>query len=232
MKIFAIGDLHLSTAINKPMDVFGNNWENHETRIFEDWHNKVKNEDVVFIVGDISWASKLDDAKLDLDKISELPGKKILIRGNHDYWWTTASGLNKHFDENMCFMNTEPVDIKNFAICATRGWITPNDINFTEKDLSIYKREAHRLNLSLEEAKKRGYDDIIVLLHYPPTNKNLDDSLFMDVIMNYKPKHVIYGHLHGEESFDYGIQGEHEGINFHLVSSDYLGFKLKEILEV
>lgn len=234
MKIFAIGDLHLSSAVNKPMNIFGMNWENHEEKIFSDWKKRVKEEDIVFLPGDISWASKLGDAKMDLDKVAALPGKKYIVRGNHDYWWSTATALKKLFpqEDKMNFMNVDFEKIGDYAVCATRGWICPNDIRFEEKDEAIYKREANRLKLSLEAAKKAGFKKIIVLLHYPPSNDKNEESLFTDLIKEYRPEHVIYGHLHGKESFPLGIKGEIEGIHYHLVSSDYLNFSLKEIMEI
>lgn len=231
MKIFAIGDLHLSTAVNKPMNVFGMNWDDHEEKIFADWKKRVSEDDIVFIVGDISWASKVKEAKADLDIIASMPGNKYIIRGNHDYWWSTASALNKIFKEEdkMNFMNVNYQVVGDYAVCGTRGWICPNDMRFEEKDEAIYKREANRLKISLEEADKAGYDKKIVLLHYPPSNESMEKTLFLDVINEYRPEHVIYGHLHGEESFGLGIKGEIDGINYHLVSCDYLDFKLKEI---
>ena len=234
MKVFAIGDLHLSTAVNKPMNVFGLNWENHEEKVFSDWKEKVSKDDIVFVVGDISWASKINDAKEDLDILASMPGKKYMIRGNHDYWWSTASALKKLYSEEdkMNFMNIEFETVGEYAVCGTRGWICPNDIRFEDKDESIYKREANRLRMSLESAKKAGYSKFIVLLHYPPTNDKMEKSLFTEVIDEYKPEHVIYGHLHGEESFPLGIKGEIEGVHYHLVSCDYMDFKLEEIMEL
>lgn len=232
MKIFAIGDLHLSTAKPKPMNIFGGNWDDHEEKIFSDWKARVSEEDIVFLVGDLSWASKVKEAQLDLDKIQAMPGIKYMIRGNHDYWWSTATALNKLYGEDMKFLNINHEELGDYAICGTRGWTTPNDIRFTEKDNTIYKREANRLRLSLEGAKKAGFEEYIVLMHYPPTNEKGDPTLFMEVIEEYKPKFVIYGHLHGEESFKVGIQGIHNGIDYRLVSCDYLNFKLEEIMEV
>ena len=231
MRIFAIGDLHLSSSINKPMNIFGDNWENHDKKIFDYWIDNVDDEDVVFVVGDISWATKIDDAKMDLDIIEKMPGKKIFIRGNHDYWWSTATALNKLYSnsDKMVFMNTNYIRLDKYAVCGTRGWKTPLDERFEEKDNSIYIREAKRLELSLEQAKKDGCEDFIVLLHYPPSNSNYDDTLFLDVIKKYKPKCVIYGHIHGEESFPFGINGKFDEVDYHLVSCDFLDFKLKEI---
>lgn len=230
MRLFAIGDLHLSTSIDKPMNIFGNHWDNHEEKIFSDWRDRVGEDDIVLVVGDISWATKLDDAMLDLEKIEALPGKKYFIRGNHDYWWSTASALNKKFDDGMTFMNTKFETIGRYALCGTRGWTTPNDIRFEEQDQKIYEREANRLKISLESAKAAGYEEIILIMHYPPSDEKANESLFKDVIDEYKPKHVIYGHLHGEDSFEFGIKGRHDDVEYHLVSCDYLGFKLKEII--
>lgn len=229
MKLFAIGDLHMSGGSDKPMNIFGHNWDRHEEKIFEDWKNKVSDQDTVLIVGDISWASRISDAKLDLDRIEKMPGRKILIRGNHDYWWTTATALNKLYGDSMVFMNTNYEVYLDYAICGTRGWLCPNEFKFDDKDEKIYKREANRLRISIESAKKDGYEKFIVILHYPPTNDTFDRSLFMDIIDEYQPEHVIYGHLHGEESFGGGIIGRHGSSNYHLVSCDYLDFKLKEI---
>ena len=226
MKIFAIGDLHLSGSVDKPMNIFGDHWKGHDMKIFQDWSARVTDDDVVLVVGDISWASKLKDAQLDLDQIAKLPGKKFFIRGNHDYWWTTATGLNKLYGDDMVFMNTNFQVLGPYALCGTRGWLSPNEIKFDEKDEVIYKREAKRLDLSLEGAKKAGYEDYIVILHYPPTNEKFEDSLYMEVINKYKPRYVIYGHLHGKDSFEAGLKGLHDGVSYHLVACDYLDFKL------
>ena len=171
MKIFAIGDLHLTGSVDKPMNIFGDHWEGHDKKIFQDWSSRVSDQDVVLVVGDISWASKLKDAQVDLDQIDKLPGKKYFIRGNHDYWWTTATGLNKLYGDNMIFMNTNFHKLGPYALCGTRGWLSPNEIKFDDKDEVIYKREAKRLEISLEGAKKAGYENYIVNLDYPPTNE-------------------------------------------------------------
>lgn len=229
MRIFAIGDLHMSNSVDKPMDIFGEHWIGHEEKIFDYWKKNVSDDDIVLVAGDISWASSLDDAIVDLDIISSMPGKKFLIKGNHDYWWSTATALNKLYGENMVFMNTKYENAGKYTICATRGWLCPNDVKFDEKDESIYKREANRLKISLEGAKKDGCENIIVMLHYPPTNEKFEPSLFTEVIEKYSPKAVIYGHLHGHESFDMGLKGNINGIEYFLVSSDYLDFKLMEV---
>lgn len=220
----------MSSLVDKPMNKFGDNWENHDKKIFHDWIEKVNFEDVVFIVGDISWGSKVAEAKSDLDKIYDMPGKKIFIKGNHDYWWTTATALNKIYNsEDMVFMNTNYIVVGEYAICTTRGWKTPLDERFEENDMAIYEREAKRLEISLEKATKDGYKNIIVLMHYPPSNANYEKTMFTDIINKYKPKHVIYGHIHGQENFQFGIDGTFEEVRYHLVSCDFLDFRLKKI---
>ncbi|MGL4797682.1 MAG: metallophosphoesterase [Paraclostridium sp.] len=230
MSIYAIGDLHFSTAVNKPMDIFGDNWANHEAKIIEDWKMKIKEEDIVLVVGDTSWAINMEQAEQDLNIISELPGKKIYVKGNHDYWWTTVTKLNKLY-EDMQFLQNNFYECGEYAICGTRGWICPNDVKFDEDDDKIYKREAHRLKLSLDAAKKAKYSKIIVMTHYPPTNDRLEDSLFTDIYEEYKVEKVVYGHLHGKESFKMGLKGERNCVEYFLASCDYTDFKLIKIMD-
>ena len=230
MSLYAIGDLHFSTAVNKPMNVFGKNWDNHEEKIINDWKYQVKNEDTVLIVGDTSWAINMNEAEADLDIIHNLPGRKIYIKGNHDYWWTTITKLNKLYDD-MSFLQNNYYEYGEYAICGTRGWICPNDFKFTEEDDKIYKREAHRLKLSLNAAKKAGFKKFIVITHYPPTNDKLESSLFTQIYEEYEVEKVIYGHLHGKESFKMGLKGIRNNIEYCLVSCDYTEFKLIKIMD-
>ncbi|WP_270505114.1 metallophosphoesterase [Paraclostridium sordellii] len=230
MSLYAIGDLHFSMAVNKPMNIFGDNWENHEKKIIDSWNSKVNKNDTVLIVGDTSWGINMDEATFDLDIIHNLPGKKIYVKGNHDYWWTTVAKLNKLY-EDMSFLQNNFYSYNEYAICGTRGWICPNDVKFTEDDEKIYKREAHRLKLSLDAAKKAGFEKIIVITHYPPTNDKLEPSLFTDIYEEYKVEKVIYGHLHGKESFKMGLEGIREGVEYKLVSCDYVDFNLVKIMD-
>ncbi|CEJ75081.1 phosphoesterase [[Clostridium] sordellii] len=230
MSLYAIGDLHFSTAVNKPMNIFGDNWENHEKKIIDSWNSKVNKNDTVLIVGDTSWGINMDEATFDLDIIHNLPGEKIYVKGNHDYWWTTVAKLNKLY-EDMSFLQNNFYSYNEYAICGTRGWICPNDVKFTEDDEKIYKREAHRLKLSLDAAKKAGFEKIIVITHYPPTNDKLEPSLFTDIYEEYKVEKVIYGHLHGKESFKMGLEGIREGVEYKLVSCDYVDFNLVKIMD-
>lgn len=230
MNLYAIGDLHFSTSVNKPMDVFGNNWIGHEEKLIEDWKEKVSDEDLVLVLGDTSWGINLDEARSDLDIIDNLPGKKIFIKGNHDYWWTTVTALNKQYN-NMNFLQTNFYEYKDYAICGGRGWICPNDFKFDENDAKIYKREENRIRISLEAAKKKGHTKFIVITHYPPTNDKLEESLFTKLYEEYKVEKVIYGHLHGKESFKMGLRGVRNGIEYILASCDYTDFKLIKILD-
>lgn len=230
MAIYAIGDLHLSTKVNKPMDKFGSNWEDHFEKIQKDWTNKVNKDDLVLIAGDISWAMNLDDAIFDLEKINALPGKKVLIKGNHDYWWASIKKLNNLF-EDMFFIQNNYFKYKEYAICGSRGWVCPNNDHFSEKDEKIYKREYQRIKNSIDFAKRDGFKKIIVMLHYPPTNELKQKSLFTDLFEEEEVIKVIYGHLHGKGSFDLSIKGKLNNIDYFLTSCDYLNFKLKKIVE-
>ncbi|WP_373599542.1 metallophosphoesterase [Paraclostridium bifermentans] len=230
MSLYAIGDLHFSTAVNKPMNIFGDNWENHQERIISNWKSTVNIDDTVLIVGDTSWGINMKEAEADLNIIHELPGKKIYVKGNHDYWWTTVTKLNKLYDD-MSFLQNNFYSYKDYAICGTRGWICPNEVKFTEEDEKIYKREAHRLKLSLEAARKAGLKKTIVITHYPPTNDKLEPSIFTDIYEQYNVEKVIYGHLHGKESFKMGLEGIHEGVEYKLVSCDYVDFNLIKIMD-
>lgn len=224
MKIFAIGDLHLSfdERIEKPMDIFGSRWVNHHERVKEHWERLVTEEDVVLIPGDISWGLREDEAVADLQWIDALPGRKVLTKGNHDLWWTTVTRLNKLFADmtflqNKCIMVAEDV-----AVCGSRGWICPGTEGFSEHDQKIYNREVLRLGMSLEEAKKMGAKTIIAALHYPPTNDKMQGSGFTDMLEKYGVKTCVYGHLHGKDAFKHGIKGIYNSVEYKLVSLDYL----------
>lgn len=229
MTIYAIGDLHLSGYSSKPMDIFGDHWSEHGDQIRNSWLTKVKEDDAILIPGDISWAMNLDEAMVDLQWIADLPGHKYLIRGNHDYWWSSINKLNSLFD-SMHFIQNNFFTYKDYAICGTRGWNCPNHFKFTEHDDKIYMREANRLELSLSMAQKSGYKNIVAMLHYPPTNDKLEPSLFTEMFEKYNVKNVVYGHLHGDTSYSAGLKGQHNGVTYSLTSCDYLEFELIDIL--
>lgn len=228
MTIYAIGDLHLSFSKDKPMDIFGENWENHYKKIKESWLEHVTPSDIVLLTGDTSWALKLEQAKIDLKWIDELPGKKIIIKGNHDYWWSSLSKMNALY-ESISFIHNNYYAVNEIAICGSRGWICPNDGEFSEHDMKIYSRELERVERSLKKAKQDGYKKIIVMLHYPPTNDKKEKSKFVELFEKYNVDTVLYGHLHTEASFDKSYQGKVNDVHYILTSCDYLDFRLLEI---
>lgn len=221
MNIFAIGDLHLSFSSDKPMDIYGGQWVNHTQRIEKNWRAIVEPEDVVILLGDTSWALKQEEAQADLAWIAALPGKKVLIKGNHDLWWTSVSKLNR-FDSSMFFLQNSSYRVGDYAICGTRGWISPGDIDSTEHDLKIYRRELGRMKLSLEAGVKSGAESIIVAIHYPPTNGVGDESEFTNLFESYPVKKVFYGHLHGVDAQRHAFEGERNGIDYQLAACDHI----------
>ena len=225
MNIFAIADLHLSFMVDKPMHVFGTNWTDHAKRIETAWKSKVTNEDIVLVPGDISWALRLNEALLDLKWLDELPGHKVCIRGNHDYWWDRPTKLNKAY-EHITFLQNDAYMMNDLAICGTRGWeIIPADGADMIEHQRMIKRELMRLELSLKAAVNKGANRIWVMIHYPPM---LDQELFLPFIALFKAygvEKVIYGHLHDEISWQNACRGKKDGITYYLTSADYLDFK-------
>ena len=172
MRIYAISDLHISADGNKPMDVFGGNWVDYINRIREDWISKVNDEDLVLIGGDISWAMNIDDAKNDVLTFSDLKGRKVIIKGNHDYWWSGIGKVRDMLPENFFALQNDCIKFGNVIICGSRCWTVPGCNDFTEQDMKIYLREAERLKLSfkaVEKIREEG-DKVIALIHYPPFN--------------------------------------------------------------
>ena len=233
MKLFAIGDLHLSfdERIEKPMDIFGSRWKNHYVKLEEHWRELVSEDDTVIIPGDISWGLRLDEALADLEWVNNLPGKKILTKGNHDLWWMGVGKLNRLHDDMFFLQNTSVETSPGVYVCGSRGWICPGTEEFGEHDEKIYKRELLRLEFSLKEAQKHNPPAIIAALHYPPTNDKMQGSGFTDLRERYGVKTCIYGHLHGKEAFKNGMQGVFNGVEYRLVSLDYLECTPKLIYE-
>ena len=229
MALYAIADLHFSFSTNKPMDIFGENWKNHSQKIIENWKNIVTDEDTILLPGDLSWGMRIEEAAADLDVIYNLPGRKILLGGNHDYWWKSSSKLEARYP-GMRFLKNDFDTYEDWAVCGTRGWLCPNDIRFTEQDKKIYEREQVRLRLSLDAAMRKGAEKIILMMHYPPMNDKKEDSAFTELFKEYPIRKVVYGHLHGEMSHATGFEGERYGITYELVAADYLEFCPKRIL--
>lgn len=226
MRFFAISDLHISTTEDKPMDVFGSTWANYLEKIISDWQAKVADDDVVFIAGDLSWAMQLENAVKDLSKIAALKGKKIVIRGNHDYWWKSLSRVRQALPEFIVLQN-DAVKIGNVVVCGSRGWTVEGANDFTEQDKKLYLRETERLRLALCSAEKlrENGDKLVVLTHYPPFNVRRENSLFTDLFEQNGVDAVIYGHLHGKDSRT-DLVLEKNGIKYYLTSCDKLDNKL------
>ncbi|MBE6054523.1 MAG: serine/threonine protein phosphatase [Clostridium sartagoforme] len=228
MALYAISDLHLAFTTDKPMDIFGDKWLKHDEKIKQNWISKITEEDTVLIAGDISWSMKSSDSKVDLDWINALPGKKIISKGNHDFWWSGISKLNNMY-ENTKFLQNNFYVYEDYAICGSRGWVLEGSDRFTEKDKKIFNREIIRLRLSLDKAKEAGYNKFIVMIHYPPMNEKREASAFTEIFKEYGVEKVIYGHLHGP-ALATAFNGEHEEIEYIITSCDYLNFDPIRIL--
>lgn len=230
-KIFAISDLHLGFSCEKPMDIFGARWENHEERILKNWQKAVSPDDIVLIAGDTSWETYLNRAVADFDFINKLNGTKIITKGNHDYWWETLSKLNKFLSENnfdtIKFLHNTNIVFGDTVICGTKGYPETECIPTDEENKKLYNREILRLQSAVEEAQKTGAEKIIVMLHYPPGT----DSEFARILKEGRVDFCVYGHLHGG-TFGAVTKGNVGGVEYRLTSSDYLGFTPLEITEI
>lgn len=226
--IFGIGDLHLDYSQEKPMDVFGEKWINHEEKIFNNWKLKVRDEDLVLIPGDISWALKLDEAYYDLKRVDELPGKKIITKGNHDYWWESKKKMDSLKLNSIFFIQNDSCIYENIAVAGCRGWIAKDSEGFSPHDEKMYNRELGRLENSLNSIKQNT-EKKIVMLHYPPFNEDFSPNEFVYLMKKSAVDICVYGHLHSE-GHKYVVEGNIEGIRFICVSSDYINFSPKELL--
>lgn len=230
MKLYTIADLHLGFGVDKPMNIFGG-WDDHVERIEKNWQSKIRPEDIVVIPGDLSWGMNLKESEPDFAFVEKLNGTKIISKGNHDYWWETRSKMQRFFDEkgfrSLRLMQNDHYAFGDVGICGTRGWVNDNTESASAK---VIAREAIRLELSLQSALKEGLRPV-VFLHYPPVygeNRNLD---MLDVLYKYKIKKVFYGHLHGK-AHAYAINGMYDGIEYHLISSDFLHFDPLDITQI
>ena len=230
MRLFAIGDLHLPGGQEKPMDVFGEHWEGHFERISRDWQSRVTDEDVVLIPGDTSWAMQLADAVPDLQMIGALPGRKLLIKGNHDYWWGGIGQVRRALPEGMMAIQHDAVDLGDVIVTGTRGWAWPTEETpLSPEDEKVFNRELIRLELALASAVKiAGERPILLMLHYPPLYQADRDTPFTRVIEKYPVHTVVYGHLHGA-GLRAGFTGTWNGVLYLLASCDSLDFTLAEV---
>lgn len=222
MSLFVIADPHLSFGSNKPMNIFSG-WENFEKRFHDNWINTVSENDTVVIPGDISWAMSIQDALPDLQFIHDLPGKKFILKGNHDLWWPTMNKLTTFLDDNSLtsivpiFRNAYKVD--DVAICGTRSWFFDSN----EPKEKVFSREMMRLETSLQCAEKLMPKEIIAFLHYPPIYSNAIVEETVELLCKYGVRRCYYGHIHGK-NINYAFNGVYEGVKFKLVSADSLSF--------
>lgn len=220
MSLFAIADTHLSFGTNKPMDSFPG-WENYTDRLKENWNKIVNNDDFVVIAGDISWAMNFDELKVDFDFINKLNGKKIILKGNHDYWWNTMSKMNKFIEENqfdtITILHNSAFDFDDFSVCGSRGWFFDSEDEHNEK---VLNREVMRVKTSIECAKN---DEKIVFLHYPPVTENQCCDEILNLLKEKGIKKCYYGHLHGGAA-KYAFDENFDGMDFKLISADRLKF--------
>ena len=227
--IFTIADLHLPLGIDKPMDVFGQSWENYVERLQSNWQSVVGEKDTVVIPGDFSWATYIDQSKRDFDFLESLNGRKIILKGNHDYWWTTMAKLDEFVKKNgyntISFLHNNAYEAEGISICGTRGWLCPGCSGYKESSEKYFNREVARLEISLKTATT---DDKYVFTHYPPMSNMCQCNAFVDMMKKYNVKKCFYGHLHGK-SHDFRLSEEYDGIKYFLVSSDFLSFMPKRI---
>lgn len=230
MKVYAISDLHISTNTNKPMDIFGGNWVGYLDKIKTDWEQKVNDDDIVLIGGDISWAMNIEDAKKDIETLTGLKGKKVFIKGNHDYWWSGIGKVRDMLPYSFYALQNDSMRFDGFVVCGSRCWSVPGAPDFDERDRKIYLREVERLKLSLASAKKmmQDGDKLIALIHYPPFNVKRENSLFTDLFEENKVDIVVYGHLHGKDVRSDKLVVKN-GIKYYLTSCDQVDNKLTEI---
>ncbi|RKJ40436.1 serine/threonine protein phosphatase [Acutalibacter sp. 1XD8-33] len=223
MALFVIADLHLSLGTDKPMDVFPG-WQDYTQRLADNWRSLVSPQDTVIIAGDISWAMKLEDCTADFAFIHSLPGEKLLMKGNHDYWWGTRNKIDTFLMENkfysMHILHNCGYRVGNRAICGTRGWLYNSE---TAEDRKIVSREAGRLLASMEQAKSLG-GKLTAFLHYPPIYGGMECQKILDILVENQVSDCYFGHIHGRYAAQKALTGDYQGIKMHLISCDYVGF--------
>ncbi len=230
MSLYTIADLHLCFSDPaKTMSIFAG-WENYQERIGENWRNTVSDEDTVVIAGDVSWGMSLQQAAADFRFINELPGKKIIIKGNHDYWWVTMKKMEDFFAaegfDTIKILHNNHYAYENYAVCGTRGWVNmPGET----QDEKVLRREVQRLETSIKSAVSAGLEPL-VFMHYPPifaANFNYD---ILEILYRYNIKECYYGHIHGRSAHELCVKNTYDDINFHLISGDYIQFKPEKVL--
>ena len=231
MNVYAIGDLHLSGFTPKPMDIFGEHWDGHWDKIKHSWNSVVRPDDVVLIPGDISWAMRLDEAKVDLDEVCAMPGTKLIIKGNHDYWWGSLSQVEALLSNNTFVLQNNSRRFGDVVFAGSRGWTTPGSKQYDPAtDEKLYLREAGRLELSLKHARKAAPDArLVCMMHFPPADSSGSPTRFTELFEQYGVTDVIYGHLHAA-SIRGALSGVVRGVCYTLASCDATEFKLVKII--
>jgi uncharacterized protein len=227
MRLLAIADPHLSSVHPKPMNVFGGNWKGHPEAFFERWRETVLEDDVVIIAGDISWGLKLEEALPDLELIHALPGQKIILRGNHDYWWGSIGKVRAALPASIRAIQYDSLVIGDTAILGSRGWTSPGSEDYTPEDEKIYQRELERLRLGVKSLQGKAHSRLVLALHYPPTNGAFQPNGFTAIIDELRPTAVVYGHLHGVTR----VLRHWNGVPLHYVACDAVNFVPQVILE-
>ncbi len=229
MALFTISDLHLPLGVDKPMNIFGSEWDSYVKRLEENWQSIVSEEDTVVMPGDFSWATYIEQAYRDFEFLNRLNGSKILLKGNHDYWWQTAKKMDEYLLQNgfdtIKLMHNSSIMYGSTAICGNRGWIYDN----SDENKKLYSREIIRLEISIQNAMKNNPDNIIVFTHFPPVMHDYFVNPFSDMLKKYGVKKCFYGHIHGEAKKT-AFEGYADGIEYRLVSGDYLKFIPLKIL--
>lgn len=230
MRVFAISDLHLGSNVEKPMDVFGPEWAGHEEKITENWRKTVGAEDLVLLPGDLSWAMKLEEAIEDLRLIESLPGHKVFIRGNHDYWFAGPGKVRRRLGKKLDFVRFDARVYKSVGVCGVRGWPWPGYGEYEEeRDLRHYRKELDRLALSLDALSKLQWHTACAMVHYPPLTEQCR-SEFCSLLQQAGVRWVVYGHLHGLGAGE-SVEGRFGEVNYACVSADYLGFMPKLVFD-
>jgi predicted phosphohydrolase len=229
MALYAIGDLHLCLGVSKPMDIFGGNWVGYMDKLTEGM-SKITPDDTTVLLGDLSWALDLAGAKADFSWIDQIPGRKIIIKGNHDYWWSTASKFYKFCQEHgfsdQLILNNNHYEYGEWALCGTRGWFFEEDVS-GQHDEKVFRRELLRLETSLKSAGDRPK---MVFLHYPPRYKGYECPEILELLQKYEVRRCFYGHLHGP-SHKLAMEGLWDGVEYRLVAADFLNFMPFTVLD-
>jgi len=233
MSVYVLSDTHLSITKNKPMDIFGRRWQNHTEKLRSEWLDTVSDGDTVVVPGDISWAMTLDEAEADLKFLDSLPGTKLIGRGNHDYWWNTAKKMYSYFEQKgittLKLLYNNAYDVGDFIVCGSRGWYNDEDTSPKDSDYKkIVAREAMRIELSINEARKLDAEKpIVMFLHFPPVFRDYICREIVDVLHKHNITRCYFGHIHA--LYDIQPTFNFEGIDFYIVSADYLNFRPSRI---